>query len=221
MTTVNLPDGMSLQSITAALQFLASQSALKAYKRPSGLLQPNMIRGVDPNYVYEYRPYPKAITPPDVIIADAAEEKKLRVKWNRPLPWGMHEPNGAQYIREYYERQEYPKRETPPVVIVADAVEEAGVRAGWRTEFGSDGGIMYPAWFFSATAKPVLVSNAREREKLGEGWYENPAEALAAARGKPEPVPAKEELERAQLEKIAEQLDVRIDTRMKTRQVKQ
>jgi hypothetical protein len=110
---------------------------------------------------------------------------------------------------------------TPPQVIVADETEEQATRAAWQAEFGSTGGILYPAWFFHARMPPAMVNSAKEREKLGDGWYPTPQEAIDAARNVPKPVKAAEEIERSELLKLAEELDVHIDARMKTAKIKQ
>lgn len=220
MTQVNLPEGMSLNVITAALQFLATQ-AQELAERPSGVLQPNQIRGVKKNYKYEFREFPKALNPPEVEVKDATQERRMRVKWNRPLPWPVHDTQGREYIVQYYDSQEYPKRMTPPQVVVQDANEEAAVRAGWQAEYGESGGRMYPAWLFHSALAPVYVNSRVEEEKLGDGWYTNPQDAVNAAKGVKPVVQASEELERADLIKRAETLDVQIDARMKTPKIRQ
>lgn len=220
MAQVNLPEGLSPGAITAALQFLAAQ-AQEMQERPSGLLPANMIRGVKKNYKYEYREFPKALTPPDIEVADATQEKRLRVKWNQPLPWRTNDPEGKQYIAEYYASREYPYRMSPPQVIVHNDNEEASVRAGWQAEFGSSGPRMYPAWVFHASKDPVQVMNAKDEERLGAGWYSNPQEAMNAAKNERPAQPASEEIERIDLIKRAEQLEVPIDARMKTGRIRQ
>lgn len=210
----NLPAGMTTQQIQAALAFVASQ-AVRQQHRPSGLLPANMIRGVDPNYVYEYREFPKALTPPDVEVKDAKEEASLRVRWKMPLQWQANDPQGAEYIRAYYVEREYPVRMTPPQVIVNDEAEEDAIRAGWRAEYGSAERRLYPLWRFHATKPPVYCKTAREEEALGEGWHDSPGEAAEAAKSKPA-ASAADELDRAALLDLAAELGIQIDGRTKT-----
>lgn len=214
-TATNVPPGMTPAMIQAALAYLLSQAQQNA-PRPSGLLQAHQIRGVNPSYKYEYREYPKALTPPDIEIQNAAEERALRVKWREPLPWQANDPAGAELIRVFYEEAEYPKRVTPPQVFVADMAEEAAVRAQWQAEFGVDGGIVYPAWFFHVSKQPAMVHSAAQRDALGAGWYQTPQEAVDAAKGVQAPVQASEEIERARLLARADELGVSVDARMKT-----
>ena len=216
MVQMNLPAGMSPQAIQAALAFLATQTSQGRAHRVSGLLPQNMIRGYNPDYVYEYQPYPKALTPPDIEVADAKQEAALRAKWNDPLPWPRNEPQGQEYIRAYYAEREYPVRMTPPQIIVQDASEEAAVRAGWQAEYGMGEAKLYPAWKFHPAKRPVLVNNAREEDALGDGWYDQPDEAQAAASGRKPAVPASEELDRQTLIELAGELGIHIDARMKT-----
>lgn len=221
MAQLNLPEGMSPQAIMAALQYLATQTQAAQYKRPSGVLPPSMMRGVNPNYVYEYREYPKSLQPPDVEAANDKEEKALRIKWRMPLPWVINDPAQGHFIDEYYNTQTYPHRMTPPEVIVLDEAQEAAVKAGWRAEYGEDAVRLYPAWYFHASHPPVLVGNAKEREKLGDGWHDTPAKAIDAARGIKPAVKGSEELERASLIKLAGDLDIKVDERMKTPRIRQ
>jgi hypothetical protein len=218
---LNLPEGMTPQAIMAALQYLSQQAQQAAYKRPSGVLPQNMMRGVNPNYTYEYKPYPKALTPPDVIVADDKEEKALRIKWKTPLPWAVNDPEQREFIAEYYANQSYPHRMTPPQIIVQDESHEAAVKAAWRAEYGEDAVRLYPAWFFHASQPPALVGSAKELEKLGAGWHDTPAKAVDAAKGIKPAVPASEELERASLMKLAGDLDIKVDERMKTPRIRQ
>lgn len=220
MAQVNLPEGLSQGAIMAALQFLQAQ-AQEMQERPSGLLPANMIRGVKKNYKYEYREFPKALTPPDIEVADATQEKRLRVKWNQPLPWRSNDAEGKQFIAEYYAAREYPIRMSPPQLVVQNDNEEAAVRAGWQAEYGDSGGRMYPAWLFHASKSPVLVNSKVEEEKLGAGWYANPQEAMDAAKNTKPAQPASEEIERIDLIARAEKLEVQIDVRMKTGRIRQ
>jgi|KBSMisStandDraft_5_1062788.scaffolds.fasta_scaffold02378_13 hypothetical protein len=221
MATVNLPEGMSPQAIIAALTYLAQQAEAAAYVRPSGVLPQSMMRGVNKNYTYEFRPYPKALTPPDVIVSDAKQEQALRIKWRTPLPWAVNDPEQRGFIAEYYTSREYPQRMTPPQIVVQDEPQEAAVMAAWRAEYGEDAVRLYPAWFFHATQAPVLVANPRELEKLGQGWFPTPAQAIDAAKGNKPAVPASEELERGRLMKLAGDLDIKVDDRMKTPKIRQ
>jgi hypothetical protein len=220
MTQVNLPEGMSPQAIMAALQYLATQTAAAQYQRPSGVLPASMMRGVNKSYTYEFRPYPKALTPPDIEVTSDREEKALRIKWKMPLPWAVNDPEQREFIAEYYARREYPVRMTPPQIIVQDEAHEDAVKAAWRAEYGEDAVRLYPAWFFHATQAPVLVGNAKELEKLGQGWFPTPTQAIDAARGVRAPVKAADELERDRLMKLAANLDIRVDERMKTSKIR-
>jgi hypothetical protein len=221
MAQMNLPDGMTPQAIMAALQYLSTQTQASQYKRPSGVLPPSMMRGVNPAYVYEFREYPKALTPPDVEVANDQEERQLRIKWRMPLPWMINDPEQREFIAEYYRVQEYPHRMTPPQIIVHDEAHEAAVKAAWRAEYGEDAVRLYPAWYFHASQPPVLVSSAKEREKLGDGWYDAPSKAIDAARGRAPMTKGKDELDRISLMKLAEGLDIKVDERMKTPRIRQ
>lgn len=217
---LNLPPGVNAAMIAATLQYLQAQAEQNA-PRPSGLLQKHMIRGVNKNYKYEYREFPKALTPPDIEVADAKQERQLRVKWSRPLPWDATKPEGQALIAQYYEEQVYPKRETPPQIVVQDANEEASVRAAWQMEYGESAGIIYPAWFFHVTKQPVMVSNSKQRDALGKGWFATPSEAMDAAKGITAPVKLDEQEEREALIRRADELGVSYDMRMKTPKIKQ
>jgi hypothetical protein len=105
---------------------------------------------------------------------------------------------------------------TPPQVVVQDATEEAAIRAGWQAEYGVGEAKLYPAWKFHPTKKPVLVNNAREEDALGDGWFDQPDEAQAAAAGRKPAVPAADELDRQRLIELAGELGITIDARMKT-----
>ena len=129
MVQINLPPNINPAILAAALQYLQAQAQQMA-PRPSGVLQPHQIRGVNPQYKYEYKEFPKALTPPDWEIKDAKQERDLRVRWRRPLPWS-DQADGKDLTAQYYAEQEYPKRETPPQIIVNDTTEEAAVRAAW------------------------------------------------------------------------------------------
>ena len=216
MVQMNLPAGMTTQAIQAALAFLASQTSNARQHRVSGLLPANMIRGVNPDYVYEFQPYPKALTPPDVEVTDAKQEAALRTKWNDQLPWARNEPEGQELIRAYYSEREYPVCMTPPQIVVQDASEEAAVRAGWQAEYGMGEAKLFPAWKFHPSKKPVLVNNQREEAALGDGWFDQPDEAQSAAAGRKPAVPASDELDRQTMIELAGQLGIQIDARMKT-----
>jgi len=221
MVQLNLPDGMTPQAIMAALQYLAQQAQAAAYQRPSGVLPPSMMRGVNKSYVYEYKEFPKALQPPDIEVSDDKEEKALRIKWKLALPWATNDPEQRGFIAEYYAQQSYPHRMTPPQIMVNDEQHEAAVRAAWRAEYGEDAVRLYPAWFFHASQPPALVNNPKEKEKLGPGWHDTPAKAMDAAKGIRAAVPASEELERMNLIKLAGDLDIKVDERMKTARIRQ
>lgn len=40
--------------------------------------------------------------------------------------------------------------------------------------------VKYPAWKYHASQPPVIVQNAREADGLGPGWFDSPAEVIAA-----------------------------------------
>jgi len=208
----NLPPGMTMEMMRAALAFLASQTI--PVTRPSGLLQPNQIRGVDPNRKYTFIEYPKALTPPDVEIKSMQEERQLRVKWQQPLPYNVNDPQGKEFIDEYYATQTYPKLATPPQIIVHSSDEEAAIRASWNMD-GQEVQL-FPMWMFHASKPSVLVNNAKQLEQLGEGWFRTPQEAIDSAKGQKPVVQASEEIRRAEIIKRADELGVAYDRRQTT-----
>lgn len=187
---MDLPAGLTPEMMDNLARFF-SQPNQAAYVRPSGLLQPNQMRGYNPRYQYKYREYPKALTPPRIQVRDANHERDLRVQWGTPLPWN-NDDDGRDLIREYYTTQEYPKMVTPPQVIVQSAADEKSKLAAWRAESGEAGDDMqagYPKWLFHAEKPAEFVNGRDEETALGQGWYTTPAEAMSAARPKTPAVP--------------------------------
>jgi hypothetical protein len=213
MENIGMPDGSVItpEMLAAAMQFIANQQA-QTRPRPTGILPPNMIRGVNPNYRYEYREYPKALIPPDVLVSNRMEESVCRVRWQEPLPWPTNSPEGRELIEQYYARQEYPKRMTPPPVAAKDAAEEASYRAAWREDFGDVD--IYPMWMFHATNQPVLVANRQQKDALGDGWFPNLMDAWNHVRGiRPEQT-LDSETERTDLMLRADALGLAYDMRI-------
>jgi hypothetical protein len=215
MENIGMPDGTVItpEAIAAAMLFLANQAANQK-PRPTGLLPQSMIRGVNPNYRYEFREYPKALIPPDVIVSNRQEEHLCRVKWQEPLPWPSNDPAGRELIEQYYATQNYPKRMTPPPIPAKDAAEEASYRAAWRDDFGEID--IFPMWMFHATNQPVLVGNRQQKEALGDGWFPNLMDAWNHVRGIRIEQPTDDAVEREELMKLADELGVAYDMRVKT-----
>jgi hypothetical protein len=143
-----------------------------------GLLDRSQIRGINPDYSYTYKPFPRMIYPPLVIVIDATQEKKLRTKWNQPLPWAAQQMKERD---EYYALQDYPKEMQPPGVVVNNADEEAAVKASWNVGNGVAIREDWPRYMFHATKGGKMVRDAAEMQALGPGWYETPEEAVKAA----------------------------------------
>lgn len=166
----NLPPGVTPEMMTAIAAFFASQP--QVVTRPRGVLQPSQIRGVNPGYRYKFREYPKALTPPNVLIDSAEHERRFRLTFKLPLPWDPAQPDHREHIQDYYATAEYPKTMTPPQIIVNNQDEEDAVSAGWRTAGGDEvQSVIYPRWMFHATKEPVLVKNLAQETNLGDGWY--------------------------------------------------
>lgn len=179
MATPELPPGLTPQMLQNIVAFLTAQAAQQA-PRPSGTLQPNQIRGVNPAYRYSYREYPKALTPPPVEVKNEQEERTLRVRWNQPLPWPDVEPNGsASRVEAYYMLREYPTFMQPPQIVVQTAEEEEAKLASWNV--GGSSRVKYPRYMFHAEKGGAMVNSAMEEHALGAGWYATPAEAMQAA----------------------------------------
>jgi hypothetical protein len=176
--------GITPEIMAALSSFFSTQPTNPP--RPSGLLQPNQIRGVNPRYQYVYREFPKALTPPDILVRDELMERDLRARWGAPLPWpeGI-QPNGMNPVAAYYAGQHYPKTMTPPQVLVNSRDEEESLMASWNIERpagDSNAEVTYPRWMFHASEPATLISNRDHELALGPGWYPTPNEALNAAR---------------------------------------
>lgn len=216
MQTENMPAGITAQQIALALQYLKQQMEQNA-PRPSGLLPANMIRGVNKNYQYEYRPYPKCLMPPEVTVSSRVEEARLRSKWGQPLPWPVTTQEGLATIEKYYVEQEYPKLMQPPPVIAETEEQAAAILASWRQEFGDAAIAIYPMWMHHPSQPSILVKDRAAREALGKNWYATIQEAQDAAAGVEPPKPAEPEREeRERLFARASELKVKIDSRIKT-----
>src|ERR1019366_4212617 len=101
---------------------------------PDGILNSNQIRGVDKDYRYQYREFPKALTPAEVAVTDARHEARLRSAWHMALPWDGQGPIETKQRDDYYAAQVYPKVMQPPQVIVENADEEVKILASWNVK---------------------------------------------------------------------------------------
>ena len=173
MNTPVLPEGMTPDMMAAIAAFMQQQQQALNRARPSGILQPNQIRGVNPNYKYKYREFPKALDPPPVTVTDAPQERTLRSRWNQPLPWG-----DKDMVEAYYGEQEYPKEMLPPQVVVNSPEEEESMLASWH---GKTGRVNYPRWMFHAEREAVLVRSHDDQVALGAGWFPTVKEAIESA----------------------------------------
>lgn len=211
MSQMPLPQGVSPEQMAAMAQFFASLPRMDQ-PRPSGTLRVDQIRGVNPRYRYDFQPYPRALTPPAVIISNVDEEKRFRRTFNQSLPWNPTEAHGRMYIEQYWSVQQYPKEMQPAQVIVRSIQEEEAVLAGWRAGPSSTGGEgpIYPRWMFHPKQQAQLVSSAGAENALGKGWFPTPGEAISAAKGetlvKPEA-----ELDRDELLAEADRRGLRIN----------
>lgn len=173
--TTPLPPGLTPEMMASIATYFAEQQALaKQHVRPKGILQPNQIRGVDPNYSYRYREFPKALTPPPVIVADEAEERTFRVKRGQPLPW--EKPEMAV---EYYKLRQYPVKLQPSQILVHSSEEERATKASWNLQAPDH--VSYPRWLFNPMEAPRMVSSASEEDALGKDWFPTIKEATDAA----------------------------------------
>ena len=158
--------------------------------RKDGLLDEDQIRGIDPNYRYQYKGYPKALYPPKVTVTDVAHEKRLRSQWNQPLPWTNPQQQKAR--DEYYAMQIYPKDMHPPHVTVQNPDEEQAMLASWGVTKASSHSEVWPHYMFHAKQGGRLVRSLVELQSMGEGWHDTPDQAMEAAAGiiarKPAPV---------------------------------
>lgn len=169
--TVALPAGITPEMMAAMAKFFASLPSADI-PRPTGRLQANQIRGVNPNYQHVYKPYPKALNPPSVIVRSVEEERRFRTVFGMPLPWNAAQPDQREYMSDYFSSQDYPKKMVPPQIIVQSADEEIAVKAGWRShDEEADQTVLYPRWLFHDTEAPVMVQSVEQEESLGEGWY--------------------------------------------------
>lgn len=188
----------------------------------------NEIPGaIRPNKPYAYRAYPKALTPPKVIVNSADHELELRAQWGTPLPYDG-DTSGAGNRQSYFLRQNYPKQMTPPQVIVENAEEERRVLASWMVG-GTDPveSQKWPQYRFSAEGGGILVDNAAEAEALGPGWYLTPAEAVEAAKAQdrfrgaaPAASSGSEENERAELYRLAEERMIKVNKHWSTERLR-
>lgn len=204
-----LPPGLTPEMMANLAAFLAAQPAKQNVSRPNGLLQPNQIRGYNANYKYEFREYPKALTPPRMTVRDANHERTLRVEWGRPLPWN-NDLDGAPRIAEYYGTESYPKEIVPPQIVVFTRAEEDAKLAAWRAEAGDEPlnrDADYPKWLFHPDKPALMVATRDEEIALGRGWFSTPAEAQSASKPKG-PSTAKYVSNRMTPEEEAERIDL-------------
>jgi len=176
---MELPQGLTPEVLKNIQDFMASQPAKQEYVRPSGLLKSDQVRGVNPRYRYEYREYPKALTPPKITIRDANHERQLRNSWHMPLPWGTDD-DGKALTANYYAEAVYPRDVQPPQIVVNNAQEEAAKLAEWRVDGSGAKGSVYPKWLFHAEKGGQMVSSRDAEIALGGGWFDTPAGALAS-----------------------------------------
>lgn len=175
MTQSTLPPGLTPDMMAAIAGYFAEQQTLaKQYVRPKGILQPNQIRGVNPNYQYRFQEFPKAITPPPVVVNNEGEERTFRTRDGQPLPW--EKPEMAV---EYYKLRQYPVRMQPAQIVVHTAADENARRAEWNLQAPDQ--VSYPRWLFSATEPPRMVYSIGEEDALGNSWYPTVKEAIEAA----------------------------------------
>ncbi len=187
----NLPPGISPEQMAAFVKFFASLPTERVM--PSGTLQPNQIRGVNPRYSYVYQEYPKALYPPPVKVNNAREERDFRSHFHMLLPWNPNDEVQRDTMEEYYARQEYPKAMSPPMLVAYNVQEEEAITAAWRTtDLKVGASVIYPRWMFHVHLDPQLVTSRDAEIALGQGWYSTPGEAVLAARGEERPAPASE-----------------------------
>jgi len=185
-----LPPGLTPEMMANLAAFLANQPIKDMYVRPSGTLPQNQIRGYNPRYVYSYKEFPKALTPPPTIVKNEAHERTLRVQWGTPLPWNSGEGDGRETIAGYYAGQDYPKEVPTPQVIVYTAQEEAAKLAEWRAAHGGEGAhpaTPYPKWLFHPDKPAIYVMTSDQEVGLGPNWFDTPKAAQDAVKSKVRP----------------------------------
>ena len=149
------------------------------------------MRGIDPNYQYTFKGYPKALYPPPMVVKDIAHEKRLRSEWKQPLPW----TNAAEQKSrdEYWALQVYPKEMQPPHVTVQSPDEEAAVLGSWNVRKVKSHSDVWPHYMFHAKHGAKMVMSLADLQSLGNGWCDTPEQAIAIAAGiapsKPQSVP--------------------------------
>lgn len=158
---------------------------------PRSLLQPGDVPGYPTWKRPEFHEYPKALTPPTVTVSSEMEERRLRSRWNQPLPY-LENPEKVM-IEKYYAEQVYPKQMQPPQVIVNSPEEESGILAGWQRspDAQSAASDPYPKFLFHPFKPAQMVRNKADEDRLGPGWFPTIAEAVEAA----QPVSAPEVLQ--------------------------
>lgn len=181
---MNLPPGVTLEQMQRIAAFFAQNAV--APPRPSGTLQPNQIRGVDPRYQYAFREYPKALNPPPITVTNEAQERTYRLQWQQPLPWNSGGPEDRMMVETYYATRVYPIMMNPPQVVVYSIEEEEAKIAAWQAEGGTvepSSGVRYPRWLFHAEKGGQFVANRDAENALGRGWFTSPKDAMDAAQG--------------------------------------
>lgn len=181
MSAPNIPAaaaaaGISQEQFQQIMSFMATLPAARP-PRPSLVMTPSQMRGVNPNYKHVHREYPKALNPPEVAVKDRHHEAKLRLEWKTPLPWNA--VDDKEVIEGYYTLQEYPKTMAPPQIIVNSEDEEEQQISAWRAA-GRGAGANYPRFMFHPKLPAVRVASLAERNSLGAGWYDSADEAIVA-----------------------------------------
>lgn len=181
---------------------------------------------IKPNKPYMFRPYPKALTPPAVIVETRDREMELRAEWGTPLPYDG-DASAESHRESYFLRQKYPKKMVPPQILVDSAEEERRVLASWQVG-GADPveNQKWPQWRFHAEQTPVVVNDAAEAAALGAGWYLTPAEAVEVAQTQrnfhgASHSPVDEETERAALFRTAEENFVQVKRNWSTAKLRE
>lgn len=172
---IPLPAGLTPDMMAAIAQYFAAQQVLaRTAPRPSGLLQPSQIRGVDLGTPYVYREFPKALNPPADTINSSVEERNWRAKHKQPLPW-----DDRLMVDTYYQTRSYPVSMKPPQIVVHTAQDEKAKLAEWNMSGGDR--ISYPRYLFHPAMGAKFVNSIDEEQALGDGWFGTPSEAMDEA----------------------------------------
>lgn len=181
-----LPAGFT-PTLLAQLKAYFDSTVAPMKKRVRGLLQLQDIRG-HINQAYEFREYPKMITPPSETIKSVIEEKKFRRKYGLKLPYRDTVRKVRQgeidYEKEYWDLQDYPKEMRAKAVKVWSREEEDGLLAAWNAANparAKDPNYAQGRWFFHASKEPVMVHSLAEEQALEPGYRLTPMEAFRDA----------------------------------------